>query len=485
MFEFSPVTRRQMFEQSGFGLGSAALAYLLQSNEASASNPHASRQTSDLSPRPGHFVGQAKSVILLFQNGGPSQMDMFDPKPELNKRHGQTVSIKDTNGKTEPLMGSKFKFQPYGKSGIEFSELASQLGSVVDDLCVIRSMHTTDPNHPGATYMMCRGNRRPGGPTLGAWVTYGLGSENQNLPAFVCLRHPSVFHSGGAMQLNNGWLPSIYRGTEIKYEGNPVLNLRPAVEQPKGVQQNNLEFLARLNKRHQQKYPGESELAARIQSYELAARMQLTAAKELSISDETESIQKMYGIHDPTTADYGRQLLLARRMVERGVRFVHVLAPHPHNSWDHHGDINNNLPGLCRRTDLPSAGLIRDLKQRGLLDETLVIWAGEFGRMPISQGGNGRDHNPHGFTVLMAGGGFKSGYVHGATDELGYASVEDRVSVPDLMATILHQLGLDHDKLSYNVRGVEETLTDSKVTSAKVVQNLIQKPGAMQPRGSA
>ena len=193
----------------------------------------------------------------------------------------------------------------------------------------------------------------------------------------------------------------------------------------------------------------------------------------------------MYGIHDPTTADYGRQLLLARRMVERGVRFVHVLAPHPHNSWDHHGDINNKLPGMCRRTDLPSAGLIRDLKQRGLLDETLVIWAGEFGRMPISQGGNGRDHNPHGFTVLMAGGGFKSGYVHGATDELGYASVEDSVSVPDLMATILHQLGLDHDKLSYNVHGVNETLTDSKVTAAKVVQNLIQKPGAMQPRGSA
>ena len=449
-----------MFEQSGFGLGSAALAYLLQSNEASASNPHASRQTSDLSPRPGHFVGQAKSVILLFQNGGPSQMDMFDPKPELNKRDGQTVSIKDTNGKTEPLMGSKFKFQPYGNSGIEFSELASQLGSVVDDLCVVRSMHTTDPNHPGATYMMCSGNRRPGRPTLGAWVTYGLGSENQNLPAFVCLRHPSVFHSGGAMQLNNGWLPSMYRGTEIKYDGDPVLNLRPAVEQPKGVQRNNLEFLARLNKRHKQKYPGESELDARIQSYELAARMQLTAAKELSISDETESIQKMYGIHDPTTADYGRQLLLARRLVERGVRFVHVLAPHPHNSWDHHGDINNNLPGLCRRTDLPSAGLIRDLKQRGLLDETLVVAVGEFGRTPKFNAAGGRDHWGPVFSCALAGAGISGGQVYGSSDVNGAYPRTGRVLPQELAATIFHLLGIDHEKLTYRFSGRDMRLTD-------------------------
>lgn len=275
------------------------------------------------------------------------------------------------------------------------------------------------------------------------------------------------------MQISSAWLPSLYRGTELRTEGEPVLNLVSPAGMPEAVRADSMRLLERLNARHLNDFPGNSELEARARNFELAARMQLEAARELDLSGESDHTRDSYGLNHPVTASYGRKCLMARRLVERGVRFVKILAPAPHNSWDHHGDINNRLPKLCRQVDQPSAALIADLKSRGLLDTTIVLWVGEFGRMPISQGGNGRDHNPHGFTALIAGGGFKAGHVRGATDDLGYRAVTDRVSVPDLMATVLHQLGLDHDRLSFPNHGVDETLTESRITGARVVHEVI------------
>ncbi|MBM3459019.1 MAG: DUF1501 domain-containing protein, partial [Armatimonadetes bacterium] len=403
-------TRRALLQHGTFSLGAVALAGLLQEEAAGLPPRTDARGGPTLAPRSGHFPARARSVIMLFQNGGPSHMDLFDPKPELTRRHGEKSSLTNAmQGNTEPLMGSRFRFQARGRSGIEFSELVPHLGAAVDDLCVVRSMYLSDPNHPGATYEMCTCNRRPGRPSLGAWIAYALGSENRNLPAYVCLRDPAVFHSGGYMQISNGWLPGLFRGTELRTEGDAVLNLRPAQKLPAGAQENARGLLARLNARHQRLYPNESELDARIENYELAARMQVAAAADLDLAQESPATQRMYGLDNPTTAAYGRRCLMARRLVERGVRFVQILAPAPHNVWDHHGNINTRLPEICAQVDRPSAALIQDLKQRGLLDETVVLWTGEFGRMPISQGGNGRDHNPHGFTVLLAGGGFKAG----------------------------------------------------------------------------
>ena len=475
MPDLSP-TRREFLQNTSLGFGALALSCLLETDRARAATHD--RISHELSPRLGHFTSQAKSVIMLFQNGGASQMDLFEPKPELQRRHGEMVSHfrggPDAKETPEPLMGSKFRFRPRGQSGIEFSELVPHLSRVVDDLCVVRSMYSNDPNHPGATYMMCSCNNRPGRPTMGAWVTYALGSENQNLPGYVLLRPPGVFHSGGAMQMTNGWLPAIYRGTELRSEGDPVLNLRRADTQPPGTQQNSLQLLGQLNQIQRQRFPDESVLDARIKNYELAARMQLTAAAELDLSSETKETQLLYGLDNPETAPYGRQLMLARRLVERGVRFVQVLSPGGHNVWDHHSKLNDNLPAICRRTDLPAAALLTDLKRRGLLDQTIVIWTGEFGRLPTAEGkaATGRGHNPNGFTLLLAGGGLKGGYVHGATDEFGYAATEDRVGVPDLMATVLNQLGLDHERLTFNVHATNETLTDAKVTGASVVRDL-------------
>jgi len=468
--------RRQFLGGSAFGFGSLALTSLLAQDETRAEPPANSPVNPAFNPRC-HFPPRVKSVIMLFQNGGPSQMDMFDYKPELQKRSGQRVpNIRGGNGnneQTEPLMGTAFRFQPRGQSGIAFSELIPQLGAIVDDLCVVQSMVSIDPNHPGATHMMCSCSNRPGRPTLGAWCVYALGSENQNLPGYVVLRDPSVFHSGGALQVHNGWLPAQYRATEIRSEGAAVLNLESALARPPGSQEESARLMARLNHAQQQRYPDDSRLEARIRNYELAARMQLHAAEELDLSQESQATLDMYGMNDPVSASYGRRLLLARRLVERGVRFVHVLGPGPHNTWDHHDYLNEKIPSLCRQVDQPSAGLIRDLKQRGLLDETLVIWTGEFGRLPTSQRGHGRNHNPHGFSLLLAGGGVKRGYVHGATDEFGYAAVDQRMSVPDLFATVLHQLGLDHERVTYRHHGAVENPSDSRVYKARAVTKLL------------
>jgi hypothetical protein len=468
-------SRRAFLHRSSLGFGTLALTYLLESEALRAAEGDV-----DLRPRPGHFPARAKAVILLFQNGGPSQVDLFDPKPELQKRDGQKHAQKfesfQPGSENNALMASPFKFHRHGRCGMDFSELLPCLGSVADELCMVRSMFSDNNNHPQALRCLNTGKIFSGRPTLGAWVSYALGSVNQNLPAYVVLRDPAGYNNGGTMLWENGWLPAIYRGTEIQSRGAPVLNLHPAVAAPEGVQRNSLDLLAKLNDRYRAQLPDESELEARIRNYELAARMQLSAEKALSPAGESKATRALYGLDEPVTADYGTRCLMARRLIEAGVRFVQIMAPVQPNTmpWDHHSDLKKNTEAIAPRVDKPSAALLRDLKQRGLLDSTIVLWSGEFGRLPITQGGSGRDHNRHAFTLLLAGGGFKAGYIHGATDEFGYRAVEKRVSCPDLLATILRQLGLDHEKLTYRHAGNDESLTDAKVSQAQVVEDLLR-----------
>jgi hypothetical protein len=416
---------------------------------------------------------------MLMQVGGPSQIDLFDPKPELSRRHGQEyrgdVEVLQPGSETKKLMASPFRFQPRGHCGMELSDLIPWIGSVADDLCLVRSMYSDNNNHPQATRCLLSGKIFPGRPSVGSWISYALGTENQNLPAYVVLRDPNGYNNGGTTMWESGWLPALFQGTEIQSRGAAVLDLHPAVPRPEGVQWNNLAALARLNEEHRRFYPGESELEARIQNYELAARMQLSAEDVLRITSETPATRQLYGLDDPVTENFGTRCLMARRLVEAGVRFVQVMVPVKFGGmpWDHHEKLKPGLEQTCPLVDRPTAGLIRDLKMRGLLDTTIVLWTGEFGRLPISQKGDGRDHNRNAFSLLLAGGGFKAGYVHGRTDEFSYKAVDGRVSCPDLLATLLHQLGLDHDRLKYLHHGREESLTDSPVTHARVVQELL------------
>jgi hypothetical protein len=416
-------------------------------------------------------------MIFLMQSGGPSQVDLFDPKPELQRCHGQrhpgAVESFQPGSQDNRLMGSASRFRRHGQSGMDFSELLPHMAAAADDWCMVRSMYSDNNNHPQAMRCLNTGKIFTGRPTLGTWVGYALGTENQNLPAFIVLRDPEGHSSGGATNWENGWLPAQFRGTEVQSRGAAVLNLRPATPLPAGVQQANLDALARLNEERRQLYPGESELEARLRNYELAARMQLHADRLLDFSHEPASTKRLYGVDDPVTANFGTRCLMARRLVESGVRFVQVMVPVGGGGWDHHSDIQRGLGRVCPQVDRPTAALIQDLKQRGLLERTIVMWAGEFGRLPITQGGTGRDHNRHAFTLLLAGGGFKPGHIHGATDEFGYQAVEGRISCPSLLATLLHQLGLDHERLSYRHHGREETLTDAAVTGARVVHEVV------------
>ena len=479
-------SRRSFLEQNALGFGTVALAHLLLADGLLAGPSHApdsSRRGDDLLPKRPHFAPQAKSVIFLVQNGGPSQVDLFDPKPALQrahgKRHTEDVDVFHRDERNR-LMASPFKFERGGECGMEFSDLVPKLRSVADDLCMVRSMYTDNNNHPQALRSLTTGKFFTGRPSLGAWICYGLGSENQDVPAYVALRDPTGYNTGGTRLWGNGWLPALYRGTEFNSQGAPVLNLHPAVKMLPGVERKNLELLAKLNEERRQLYPDDSRLEARIRNYELAARMQLEAESMLNLSGETEATRRLYGLDDKMTGNYGTRCLMARRLVEAGVRFVTVTSPREGRiagqPWDNHSHINADIPKIAHRVDRPSAALIKDLKQRGLLDETIVIWAGEFGRLPITEGTTGRDHNPKAFTILLAGGGFKAGHIHGATDEIGYRAVEDRVSCPDFLATVLHQLGLDHDRLSYRHAGREETLTDSAVSGARFVHELVEKP---------
>ena len=464
--------RRRLLELSGLGLGALVCAALDARRAKGGETPRAL----DLRPKPPEFAPRARAVILLMQNGGPSQMDLFDPKPALKTHNGRQHSIKvemfQTGSEQNRLLDTPFAFQERGRCGMPLSEAIPQIGTVADELCLVRSMHTGHNNHTEGLVMFMTGKIFQGRPSFGSWISYALGSQNQNLPAYVVLRDPQGYNTSGTLTWSSGWLPALYRGTEFSTAGAPVLNLRPARPQPPGVQEENLALLARLNRKHQQGYPDETELETRIQNYELAARMQLAAGQLVDLSQETQATQEMYGLHDARTRDYGLRCLLARKLVEAGVRFVQV-HPKPFQPWDTHANTRDALLDICGNTDLPTAALIRDLKQRGLLEETVVLWSGEFGRLPVSQNGTGRDHNRNAFSLLLAGGGFKAGFVYGATDEIGYRAAVDPVSIADLHATLLHQLGLDHETLSYHHSGRAETLTDAPVTHARVVDELL------------
>jgi hypothetical protein len=416
---------------------------------------------------------------MLVQNGGPSQMDLFDPKPDLTRfegrTHGERVEMFQRGSEQNRLLGTPFRFHRRGRCGMELSEAIPHLGAVADDFCLVRSMHTEHNNHTEGLVMLNTGKIFPGRPALGSWVSYALGTENQNLPAYVVLRDPEGYNTSGTLLWQSGWMPALYRGTELSTQGAPVLNLNPERPVPAAVRREDLRFLARLNEEHRRGYPHESELEARIRNYELAARMQLAAGGLLDLSRESVATRRLYGLDDSLTAGYGLRCLMARRLVESGVRFVQVFPPvRPQfQPWDAHADVRRENLEICGRTDLPSAGLIRDLKARGLLDSTVVLWSGEFGRLPVSQNGRGRDHNRNAFSLILAGGGFKAGHVHGATDEVGYRAAVDRVSVPDLHATLLHQLGLNHERLTYRHHGSDESLTDARVTQARVVRELL------------
>jgi len=473
----SNFSRRAFLERTALGLGSLALAYLLESEAASASAASREGVYNDLLPRPGHFLGQAKAVIQLNQEGGPSHLDLFDPKPELVRRNGQphpqgVEAMSPANRNI--LMASPFRFRRNGQCGMEFSELIPHLGGIADDLCLVRSMFTEHNNHPEANAMIHTGKIFAGRPTMGAWVSYALGTENQNLPAFIVLRDPRGYGGNTKRAWSNGWLPALYQGVEFSSRGRPVHHLTPDEPIPPAAQDQRLQLLSRLNAEHLRDYPGDSELETRIRNYELAARMQLATTAALDLYRESRATRRLYGLDNPVTAPYGTRCLMARRLVEAGVRFVQVQPPL--ESWDHHSRIREVLPKICSETDQPAAALIKDLKGRGLLDSTIVTWTGEFGRLPTTENADGRDHNRHAFSLLVAGGGFRGGLVYGATDDFGYRAAVNRMSVPDLQATVLHQLGLDHRRLWYPYHGRRETLTDAAVTRAKIVGALLHLP---------
>jgi len=471
------ISRRGFFERVSDGLHGAALASLLGRDLYGAEAPG---RVYDLKPRPPHFEPKAKAVIQFFMNGGPSHIDLFDPKPLLEKRHGERyLTHKMAAELTGPeevgaLMRSPFKFARHGQSGAWVSEVMPHVAKVVDDIAIIRSMHTNHPNHEPALFMIHSGRTLPGRPGVGAWVVYGLGSQNQNLPAYVVLDDPLGLPNNGTQGWQAGFLPPIYQGTRLRSVGQPILNLRPESEEPTEVVKLGQGLLSRLDEIHKRKHPGELQLDARIASYELAARLQMEASDALDLSKEPRETLELYGVGEEPTDSYARRCLMARRLVERGVRMVQIYINQ--SVWDHHANLEKGLRECCDRTDKPIAALVQDLKRRGLFSSTLLIWGGEFGRMPISQAPKnaadvGRDHNAKGFSLWMAGAGIKAGTVYGATDEIGFEAVENPVSVTDWHATILHLLGLDFRRLTYNVAGLEEKLTS--VFEARVVREIL------------
>ncbi len=476
--EFNP-SRRHFFSRFSDGVHGAALASLLGRDILSAADSDAAARVYDLKPRQPHLPPKAKAVIQLFQNGGPSQVDTFDPKPMLTKFAG-TAPSRDIVNQIEfadqlgSVLPSPFKFARHGKCGMEISEVFPHLAGCVDDMTVIRSMYGEHFNHEPSLYLMHTGRTLPGRPSLGSWVVYGLGSENQNLPAYVVLDDPKKLPVNGIQNWQAGYLPPIYQGTRFRSEGPPLLNLKPPEELPTPLVEAQRDLLHRLDQGHRDRHAAYGDLDARIASYELAARMQLTATDALDLSQESEKTKKMYGLNEERTANYGRRCLIARRLVERGVRYVQMFIEF--QIWDAHSDLEDSLRYSCGKTDKPAAALLTDLKQRGLLDSTLVLWGGEFGRMPISQtrqgvGSAGRDHGPAGFSMWMAGGGTKGGTVHGATDDLGHKAVENRVSVHDFHATMLHLLGLNYRDLVFERQGLKERITDQ--TPARVISEIL------------
>jgi hypothetical protein len=433
------------------------MAHLLGTGNAQADTVKADPVPANpLAPKPSQYAAKATSVIWLFMEGAPSAVDLFDPKPELDRRHGQPYPIDVFNGNPGPLMKSPFRFSRYGESGAWVCDPYSHVAKHVDEIAFVKSCYTEPSDHVPALYQINTGIPRPGFPAAGSWITYGLGSENQNLPGFVVLGNNQGV-KGGPINWSAGFLPPSYQGTLFRSEGNPILNLQRPDRVTRHDQRAQLDLMARLNDRHLREHPGEADLVTRIQSFELAYRMQSEAVDLIDFSSESEQTISMYGISNPASRSFGSKCLMARRLIERGVRFVQVYSD---GEWDAHSDLKKNHMDHCAATDVPIDGLLTDLRDRGLLDSTLVIWGGEFGRMPVSQGRDGRDHNPHSFLTWMAGAGIRGGTSHGESDEIGFKSVVDRVSVHDLHATMLYLLGIDHRRLTYLHNGRRFRLTD-------------------------
>ncbi len=463
----SPVARRWFLQQCGIGLGAVAAQSLL------AADTPTPKPVNPLAPRKPHFAAKAKRVIYLFMAGGPSHLDLFDHKPELAKRDGQLPPAELLKGyraafinPKSALLGPRFKFQKHGRAAMPFSELLPHTARIADDICMVRSLQTDAVNHAPAQILMNTGSQQFGRPSFGAWTLYGLGSESADLPGFVVLTSAKGT-SGGASNYGCGFLPTIYSGVPFRSAGDPVLYLSNPAGIDGTTQRTSLDTLNQLNQLAYEK-SHDPEISARIQSYEMAFRMQTSAPNLMNLGNEPKEVLEQYGIKNPNEASYARNCLLARRLIERGVRFVQLF----HEAWDQHGNLVKGLQQNTRDTDRASAALVTDLKRKGLLDDTIVIWGGEFGRTPMVQGGNdGRDHHLRSFTIWLAGGGFKAGHVHGATDELGFDVAENPVHVHDLNATLLHQLGFDHTRLTFRSQGRDYRLTDVHGNVIKAILN--------------
>jgi hypothetical protein len=461
-----PTSRRDFLRRAGGGFGLIALAALLERDGLLTSDAAENVPVNPLAPRRPHHRPRAERVIFLFMSGGPSHLETFDPKPELHRLAGQPLPdsfghvATRRNVERNRLLAPRCGFRRHGESGIEVSDWLPHLAGCADDLCVLRGCYGDSVTHPESVYLMNTGSILMGRPSLGAWVTYGLGTENQNMPAFVVMPDPAGWVKGGAPAWGNGFLPATYQGTLMQGGPSPIRHLSTPQGVSAGQQQRTLDLVNRLNQEHLRGRDHDSELTARIASYELAFRMQAHAPEVVDVARESAATRRLYGLDRPETREFGLRCLLARRMVERGVRFVQVYCGDT-NGWDAHSDLVANHTRLCLQSDLPAAGLLKDLKARGLLETTLVVWGGEFGRTPMTEGTTGRDHNPHGFTMWLAGGGVRGGQVIGATDAVGLRAEQDRTHVHDLHATILYLLGLNHRRLTFRHNGRNERLTDN------------------------
>jgi uncharacterized protein (DUF1501 family) len=460
------ITRRHFFGECGVGVGKIALASLLTGALSGKGTASTITASNPLAARKPHFAPKARSVIHLFMAGAPSQLDLFDSKPALAKYEGKPIPPEIIKGQRYAFiradaacLGPQFRFRKHGKCGAELSEVLPHLAGVVDDICIIRSVHTDQFNHAPAQIFLNTGFAQPGRPSMGSWVTYGLGAQTNDLPAFTVMSTGAGI-SGGAANWSSGFLPSVYTGVRLRNQGDPILNVTNPAGIDSRLQRASLDLIGALNRR-QLSAEGDPEIATRIASYEMAFRLQTSAPELMDLRGESKATLDLYGV-DPAQPSFARACLLARRMIERGVRFVNIY----HEGWDAHSDVIGNLRKNCGATDRASAALVKDLRQRSLLDETLVIWGGEFGRTPMVESNPtrgtllGRDHHPQAFSMWLAGGGIKPGLTYGSTDELGFHAVDNRVHVHDLQATILHLLGLDHERLTFRYAGRDFRLTD-------------------------
>ncbi|MSR43420.1 MAG: DUF1501 domain-containing protein [Pedosphaera sp.] len=476
----SKATRRHFLATHAMGIGGTALAWLLHREGLLASpiKPDLVRESHSLLPKAPQAAPKSRAMISIFMQGGPSHIDLTDPKPILDKYAGQVFPGKiqyDNAAQASPkVLPSFWKFQRHGQCGMELSELLPNLGSIADDVCLIRSMRTAVNNHGQSIDALNSGRPISGRPALGSWLTYGLGSQSDNLPAYMVLRDPANLPVLGVLNWSAGWLPSLYQGTVVRPREPRILNLE-APEHLRGQPQKQfLDLLSELNREHLNRHPGELDLDARIASFELAARMQMAAGEAMDVSKESEVTKRLYGIDQDSTREFGTRCLIARRLVERGVRFVQIFTQN--QFWDHHGNLLTALPAACKKIDQPCAALVKDLKSRGLLDSTVVHWGGEMGRLPVIQNDTGRDrvgrdHNTYGFSSWLAGGGIRGGHIHGTTDEWGLNAESDIVHHYDYHATLLHLFGLDHTRLVYKRNAIEQTLTDGQ--PARVVKEIL------------